>query len=49
MRPLIDAGYLYIAQPPLYGVRFGREKDLTYVYSDADLQERLLKENRGRK
>jgi DNA gyrase subunit B len=48
MRPLIDAGYLYIAQPPLYGLRFGREKDLTYVYSDADLQN-LLKENRNRK
>ncbi|HEX7023036.1 MAG TPA: DNA topoisomerase (ATP-hydrolyzing) subunit B, partial [Trueperaceae bacterium] len=48
MRPLIDAGYLYIAQPPLYGVRFGREKDLTYVFDDSDLQ-RMLKENSGRK
>jgi DNA gyrase/topoisomerase IV subunit B/transcriptional regulator with XRE-family HTH domain len=47
MRPLIEAGYLYIAQPPLYLVRFGREKVGTYVYSDADLQ-RLMKENRGR-
>lgn len=48
MRPIIDAGYLYIAQPPLYGVRFGRDKEMTYVYSDADLQ-RLLKEHSGRK
>jgi DNA gyrase subunit B len=48
MRPLIDAGYLYIAQPPLYGVRFGREKEMTYVYSDAELQ-RLLRENSSRK
>lgn len=48
MRPLIDAGYLYLAQPPLYAVRFGREKDVTYVYDDADLQ-RLLAENKGRK
>ena len=48
MRPLIDAGYLYIAQPPLFGVRFGREKDLHYVFSDVALQ-RLLKENSGRK
>jgi DNA gyrase subunit B len=47
MRPLIDAGYLYIAQPPLYLVRFGREKIGTYVYSDADLQ-RLLQQNKGR-
>ena len=23
MKPLMDAGYLYIAQPPLYGVRRG--------------------------
>lgn len=48
MRPLIDAGYLYIAQPPLYGVRFGREKNLIYVYNEDALKE-LLKENRGRK
>jgi DNA gyrase subunit B len=48
MRPIIDAGYLYIAQPPLYGVRFGRSKELNYIYSDEELQ-RLLKQNRGRK
>ena len=47
MRPLIDAGYLYIAQPPLFGVRFGRSKELTYVYSDEDLRE-LLKANKGK-
>jgi len=38
MRPLIDAGYLYIAQPPLYGIREGRKKDLLYLYDDAALQ-----------
>ncbi len=48
MRPLVDAGYLYIAQPPLYGVRFGREKTLTYVYNEENLKE-LLRDNRGRK
>lgn len=48
MRPLINAGYLFIAQPPLYGVRFGREKELNYVFSDRDLQQ-LLKENKNRK
>ena len=47
MKPLIDAGYLYIAQPPLYGVRFGRQKDMTYVFDEAALQQ-LLKENKGR-
>ncbi len=48
MRPLIDAGYLYIAQPPLYGVRFGRSKDLSYVFSEEDL-EKLMSENKGKK
>lgn len=48
MRPIIDAGYLYIAQPPLYGVRFGRAKELIYVYSDEELQQ-LLRQHRGRK
>ena len=48
MKPLIDAGYLYIAQPPLYGVRFGRSKDLTYVFNDNDLQ-KILRENKGKK
>lgn len=47
MRPLIDAGYLYIAQPPLYGVRFGRSKELIYAYNEETLQQ-LLKDNRGR-
>lgn len=31
-RPLIDAGHVYIAQPPLYKVRHG--KDIHYFYSD---------------
>src|SRR5690625_5233113 len=48
MRPLIDAGYVYIAKPPLYGVRFGRSKDVEYVYDEDDLQ-KLLRENKGRR
>ncbi len=39
MRPLIEAGYVYIAQPPLYRVTKSR-KDY-YVYNDARLQELL--------
>ncbi|MDP3763243.1 MAG: DNA topoisomerase subunit B [bacterium] len=31
-RPLIDAGYIYIAQPPLYKIKKGKE--IIYAYSD---------------
>ncbi len=48
MRPLIDAGYLYIAQPPLYGVRIGRAKELHYLFDDNALQ-RMVREHRGKK
>lgn len=41
MKPLIDAGYVYIAQPPLYKVQKG--KFVQYAYSDAEL-ERVLQE-----
>jgi DNA gyrase subunit B len=39
MRDLIDAGHLYIAQPPLYRVKDGKQ-DL-YVYSDKQLNKVL--------
>lgn len=41
MKPLIDAGYIYIAQPPLYKISKG--KQIVYAYSDKDL-ERILAE-----
>lgn len=37
MTPLIDAGYIYIAQPPLYSVKEG--KKLTYLYNDESLDQ----------
>lgn len=37
MRPLVEAGYIYIAQPPLYKVEQGRKKH--YVYDDEALEE----------
>jgi len=37
MRPLIDMGYVYIAQPPLYKVTLTRSKQLKYFYNDEDL------------
>ncbi|MEK5330557.1 MULTISPECIES: DNA topoisomerase (ATP-hydrolyzing) subunit B [unclassified Lysinibacillus] len=39
LRPLVDAGYIYIAQPPLYQVKQG--KHVEYCYDDIALQEIL--------
>ena len=39
MRPLIEKGYVYIAQPPLYKVSRGREEK--YLYSDEELEKTL--------
>ena len=41
LRPLIEAGYLYIAQPPLYRVQKG--KDVYYVYTEEELEKILKK------
>ena len=41
MKGLIDAGYVYVAQPPLYKVSKG--KKMAYAYDDVQL-ERLLSE-----
>lgn len=41
MRPLIDAGYIYIAQPPLYGVALGNSKTREYLDSDEELEDFL--------
>ncbi len=38
MRPLIDAGYIYIAQPPLYRAKARRSKEDVYLYDDVDLE-----------
>jgi len=40
MKPLIDAGHLYIAQPPLYKVAKGRSE--VYLKDDAALDEYLV-------
>ncbi len=39
MRNLIEGGYLYIAQPPLYRISYG--KSLYYAYSDDELKKTL--------
>jgi DNA gyrase subunit B len=40
MRPLVEAGRLYIAQPPLYKVK--NKKDERYLASDAELRQFLV-------
>ena len=39
MRPLIELGHVYIAQPPLYKVTRG--KDIAYFYNDDELNQEL--------
>jgi len=45
MRTIVDAGYLYLAKPPLYKLSFGKEEH--YIYSD-DEKDILLKGSAGK-
>ncbi|MCR4279512.1 MAG: DNA gyrase subunit B, partial [Candidatus Zambryskibacteria bacterium] len=44
-RPLIDAGFIYIAQPPLYKIKKGKET--FFAYSDAEKIKIVGKEESG--
>jgi len=46
MPELIKSGYLYVAQPPLYNIKCGKE--VTYVYTD-DEKDKLLKNYKDQK
>jgi len=45
MREMIEAGYIYIAQPPLYKVSVGKKQE--YAYSERQLQQLLAKVPEG--
>lgn len=36
MRPLIEAGHVYLAQPPLYRIKWNKPAEHEYVYSDSE-------------
>ncbi|MBQ2818173.1 MAG: DNA topoisomerase (ATP-hydrolyzing) subunit B [Clostridia bacterium] len=46
MRPLIEQGYVYIAQPPLYKVTKGKN-NVRYFYNDAQLDAYMTEIGRG--
>ncbi len=41
MKALIDAGYIYIAQPPLYRLKQGNQE--TYIHKESQLEDILLR------
>ncbi|WP_442945337.1 DNA topoisomerase (ATP-hydrolyzing) subunit B [Nocardioides sp. CCNWLW216] len=46
MRPLIEHGYVYMAQPPLYRLRWNKPAEHEFVYSDAE-RDALLRDGQA--
>ncbi|WP_103502643.1 DNA topoisomerase (ATP-hydrolyzing) subunit B [Streptomyces sp. SM14] len=45
MRPLVEAGHVYLSQPPLYKIKWGRD-EFEYAYSDRE-RDSLIELGRG--
>ncbi|WP_082574833.1 MULTISPECIES: DNA topoisomerase (ATP-hydrolyzing) subunit B [unclassified Nocardioides] len=46
MKPLIEGGYVYMAQPPLYRLRWNKPHEHEFVYSDAE-RDALLRDGQA--
>ncbi len=47
-KPIIDKGYLYIAQPPLYKIQFGKQVEFAYTDEDkAEILDAMKKPSSG--
>jgi len=46
MRPLVEHGHIYVAQPPLYEVRMGKES--IFAYSDEEL-DKVREQHKGKR
>lgn len=46
-RPVVDGGYIYIAQPPLYKIQYG--KTVKYAYSDDEKNTAIAEFQKGQK
>ena len=46
MRPLIEHGYVYMAQPPLYRLRWNKPAEHEFVYSDSE-RDALMRDGLG--
>ncbi|GAA5501499.1 DNA gyrase subunit B [Deinococcus xinjiangensis] len=49
MRPIVEQGHLYIAQPPLYKITVGREKKGTYLFTNEELKGHVAEANKAGK
>ncbi|MEU6893163.1 DNA topoisomerase (ATP-hydrolyzing) subunit B [Streptomyces sp. NPDC046557] len=45
MRPLVEAGHVYLSRPPLYKIKWGRD-DFEYAYSDRE-RDALVEHGKG--